>query len=102
MKWKLPVVSKDWVQACFRVPEKNFLMGESKNFTEGKPEPSELEKEGKERGWDGKVLFHQSSSFSPPFQEYSSTSPYSISSSSSSSSPYCASLNYSIFLFILI
>ena len=57
MKWKLPVVSKDWVQACFRVPEKNFLMGVSKNFTEGKPEPSELEKEGKERGWDGKVLF---------------------------------------------
>ena len=57
MTWKLPVVSKDWVQACFRVPEKNFLMGESKNFTEGKPEPSELEKEGKERGLDGKVLF---------------------------------------------
>ena len=37
MKWKLPVVSKDWVHACFRLPEKNFLMGESKNFTE---EPS--------------------------------------------------------------
>ena len=49
MKWKLPIISKDWVRACFKdktwVSEKNFLIGESKAVTEGKPEPSEHDEE---------------------------------------------------------
>jgi len=49
MKWKLPVVSKDWLQACLRdetwVSEKKFLVGDAKTVTSGKPEPSEPEEE---------------------------------------------------------
>ena len=49
MKWNLPVVSKDWLRACHRdqawVSERNFLVGEAKTVTSGKPEPSEPEEE---------------------------------------------------------
>ena len=49
MKWKLPVVSKDWLFACLRdetwVSEKKFLVGDAKTVTSGKPEPSEPEEE---------------------------------------------------------
>merc|ERR1719239_251194 len=45
----LPVVSKDWLYACFRdktwVSEKKFLVGNAKTVTSGKPEPSEPEEE---------------------------------------------------------
>merc|ERR1719234_2378383 len=49
MKWKLPVVSKDWLIACLRdktwVSLQKFLVGDAKTVTSGKPEPSEPEED---------------------------------------------------------
>ena len=45
VKWKVPVVSKDWLLACLKdltwVSEQPFLIGDSNTFTEGKPMPRE-------------------------------------------------------------
>ena len=45
VKWKLPIVTKDWLRACWRdmawVSEGRFLVGASTAVTRGRPEPSE-------------------------------------------------------------
>ncbi|XP_071748981.1 DNA topoisomerase 2-binding protein 1-A [Lepeophtheirus salmonis] len=47
LRWKLPVVSKDWVMACMTkmawISEKPFLLGKSDVFSPDKPLPEHLE-----------------------------------------------------------
>ena len=45
VKWKLPIVTREWLRACWRdlawVSEGSFLVGASTTVTRGRPEPSE-------------------------------------------------------------